>query len=876
MAHPDPESWRRIGDLFHAALALPPESRETWLREHSGGDGVLVDRVLELLAADRSLVSGAGAVSRVVAEAIGRAADFAPPDWVGRDVGPYRLLSELGRGGMGTVYLAARADQAYHAKVAIKFVRGAIAGPELLRRLVVERQILADLTHPNIARLLDGGATEDGTPYLVMEYIDAAPVDRHCDEHRLDLPARIKLFLQICAAVQHAHQALVVHRDIKPSNILVTADGTPKLVDFGIAKLLTPEGGAADETLTGRGVMTPAYASPEQLRGQRVTVATDIYSLGTVLYLLLSGRHPFPSQPDTPLLEIARRVADEEPEPPSAAATGPALRWRGALAGDLDAVVLKAIAKEPERRYRSVDQLAQDLGRYLAAEPVLARPASPAYRFGKLLRRHRTAAAAALLVFLSLATGLGVALWQGGRAERARRDTVAALAQSNATRDFLLDLFRANDPRRSQGREVTARELLARGLDRVDSLTEQPALQAELLHVLGRIELSLANYQNGSALVQRALATHRRAGSPDTALIDVYVALGNAMNELGWPDSAAAAWQAAVDIGTRTRGPDDPSILGPIGSLGIAYGRLGQPERAEAAYRRQIAIQEKVLGRDAADRAYPLNNLALMYANDGRFTQAEPLFRECLRILLAAFGEADPITAYGFDNYGVMLREAGRYDEAEPLMRRGLAIRRQALGDDHRYTAESYFSLGKLLAHRGRGHDFVEADSLLSHALTIYRATLGREHPGVAYVLHALGVLAYNRDRLADAERRFREALAIRQGTGGRDDPAVTVQTLTALGHTLRDRRAGDAAGVMRAADSLARARLDSLHPFRRRAEIGYSLVVADAGDTARARPLFAEGVTLLAGRIGPQHPYVRRACARGATLGLSAAPFCP
>lgn len=309
--------------------------------------------------------------------------------------------------------------------------------------------------------------------------------------------------------------------------------------------------------------------------------------------------------------------------------------------------------------------------------------------------------------------------------------------------------------------------------------------------------------------------------------------------------------------------------------MGIAYGRLGQGDRAEAAYRRQIAIQERVLGRDAGDRAYPLNNLALMYANDGRFTQAEPLFRECLRILRAAFGEEDPITAYGYDNFGVMLREAGRYDEAEPLMRRGLAIRRKALGDDHRYTAESYFSLGKLLAHRGRGSDHAEAESLLTRALSIYRATLGNEHPGVAYVLHAHGVLAYNRGRLAESERWFREALALRRRVGGRDDPAVTVHTLTALGHTLRDRGAADAADFMRVADSMARARLDPEHPFRRRAEIGYALVLADGGDVARAGPLFADGVTHLAARIGPDHPYVRRACARGGALGLAAAPHC-
>lgn len=868
-----PDRWQEIQALFLAVVDLDPAARARYLAEACAADPTLRDEVLALLTADRRsaaepfITDAVAAAARAVAAGAGEGAGR-----IGERVGPYRLLREIGHGGMGTVYLAERADEQYRASVAIKFVRGVLAAPELARRLRAERQILADLTHPNIAWLLDGGTAQDGTPYIVMEYVDGAPIDIWCDRHGLGLMGRLALFGRVCAAVQHAHQALVVHRDLKPSNILVMADGTPKLVDFGIAKLLAPDDGA-DTTETVR-LMTPAYAAPEQVSGGRITVATDVYALGGILYRLLAGRTSL-DLVGASGAEVERRIREEVPAAPSQAATGPAAAWRRRLRGDLDTITLKALRKEPEHRYASVEQLSQDIARYLAGEPVLARPASGGYRLGKFLRRHRTAAAAGLLVFVSLAVGLGVALGQRARAERARRETVAALAQSNATRDFLLELFRANDPRRSFGREVTARELLARGLERVDSLGDQPALQAELLHILGRIELSLANYQNGLTLVRRSLATHGRAGSPDSALVDVYVALGNAMNELGWPDSAAAAWQTAVDIGTRALGEDHPSILGPIGSLGIAYGRLGQHDRAEAAYRRQIAIQERVLGRDVADRAYPLNNLALLYANDGRFTQAEPLFRECLRILLAAFGEEDPITAYGYDNFGVMLREAGRYDEGEPLMRSGLAIRRKALGHDHRYTAESYLSLGKLLAHRGRGNDFTEADSLLTRALTIYRARLGREHPAVAYVLHALGVLAYNRGRLADSERWFREALALRRRAGGRDDPAVTVQTLTALGHTLRDRHAADAGDVMRAADSLARARLDPEHPFRRRAEIGYALVLADGGELARAGPLFADGVRHLAARIGGEHPYVRLACVRGRAHGLSAEPPC-
>ena len=350
-----PDRWQEVQALFLAAADLAPAARAAYLAEACAGDPTLRDEVLALLAADgranaSPFITGAVAAA---AEAVAGAAPPAPSR-LGERVGPYRLVRELGRGGMGTVYLAERADGQYQASVAIKFVRGSLAAPELARRLVAERQILAGLTHPNIAWLLDGGTATDGTPYLVMEHVAGEAIDTWCERRGLGLAARLALFRRVAAAVQYAHQALVVHRDLKPSNILVTADGTPKLVDFGIAKLLAGEG--AETTATVR-ALTPAYAAPEQVLGDRITVATDVYGLGGVLYRLLAGRAPLDLAGLSPG-EIEHRICEQSPAAPSAAARGAASAWRRSLKGDLDTIVLTALSKEPGRRYATAEALA--------------------------------------------------------------------------------------------------------------------------------------------------------------------------------------------------------------------------------------------------------------------------------------------------------------------------------------------------------------------------------------------------------------------------------------------------------------------------------------------------------------------------------------
>ena len=540
--------WQRVEELFLSALESEPGARGAHLDAACGGDSRLRAEVESLLAsherAGEFLEAPAAALAPGLLDGVS-----APP--AGRHVGRYRIERELGRGGMGTVYLARRADDEYEKQVAIKLVRGGPADRVLLQRFLGERQILADLDHPNIARLIDGGATDDGAPFIVMDYIEGVPIDEFCDREKLSTTARLRLFREVCAAVEYAHRHLIVHRDIKPSNILVTADGTPKLLDFGIAKLLGPGPGA--ETATAARPLTPQYASPEQVRGGSMTTATDVYSLGVLLYKLLTGRLPYNFKTLLPA-EVERVICETEPERPSAAVTRPRPQTAGdgaaaggltpeavagargeppdelrrRLKGDLDAIVLTAMRKEPERRYASAGQLAEDIRRHLEGRPVLAHADTFRYRAAKFVRRHRAAAAAAALVVLTLVGGIVATAWQARRAteqariaseqrDRARRRFDDVRQLSNA---LLSDI--APKIERLEGSTAARQALVAQSLKYLDSLAGESAddvvLQAELAAAYEQVGVlqgdsrkpSLSDFRGAIVSLEKAQQIRRR------------------------------------------------------------------------------------------------------------------------------------------------------------------------------------------------------------------------------------------------------------------------------------------------------------------------------------------------------------------------------
>jgi eukaryotic-like serine/threonine-protein kinase len=574
--------WERLKDLFDGAVHLPAEARGGWLRDACGSDTVLRDEVESLLRAheragdflESSPLESAGAAGAVFAET------RPPPtaELAGRAIGPYRIVRELARGGMGVVYLGARDDEAFEKRVAIKLVQGGALRPSLLQRFHEERRILAALDHPHIARLLDAGTTEDGLPYVVMEYVEGQAIDAFCRERSLSTRQRLELFCRVCDAVQYSHLRLVVHRDIKPGNILITSDGVPKLLDFGIARMVQPDDPGGAPTLTAFRALTPESASPEQVRGEAVTVASDVYSLGGLLYRLLAERSPYGSLPRSEA-DMARAICEETPLRPSdvlvEGASGPRVRE---LRGDLDLIVLKALKKEPERRYASVEQLSQDVQRHLAAEPIQAAPDSWRYRAGKLVRRHPATLAVASVAVLALLGGTAATAWQARKTEaqrqRAEEERVRAERRFQDVRALANSfLFEFHDAIADLPGSTPARELVVRrAAEYLDSLAGEAGGDPRLQHELATAYARLADVQGGGigsslgdskgALTSygKALALRKSLAANPAATVEEVEALADLHSNVGaWHaktgtfENAEGSYQAALAQTERLR-----------------------------------------------------------------------------------------------------------------------------------------------------------------------------------------------------------------------------------------------------------------------------------------------------------------------------------
>jgi serine/threonine protein kinase len=585
------ETWERVQEIFNAAVDLPPAERAALLERECAGDMTLRDEVESLLASDEQATSfiedPASAIPRDLMDATADDEDFA-----GRRFGAYQVLREIGRGGLGAVYLAARADEQFEKQVAIKVVRRGLDTDDILRRFRAERQILAQLDHPNIARLTDAGSTEEGLPYFVMEYIDGESITSYCETHRLSTAARLELFRQVCSAITYAHQHLVIHRDIKPSNILVTKEGVPKLLDFGIAKVLHADDPLAAHTMTGVRVMTPEYASPEQVRGLPITTASDIYSLGVLLYKLLTNQKPYRLTSHTSD-ELSRAVLDQIPERPSTAvarrseSAAGAVIDQGSLRGDLDNIVLMAMRKEPERRYASAAALADDIRRHLEGLPVAARPNTLSYRAGKFINRHRAGAIAGTLVLLSIIGGLIATLWQAGvaQSERAKAEKrfndVRKLANSN-----LFDVY--PEIEHLEGSLKAREAILRNALAYLDSLSQEATGDSEL-----QSELATAYEKVGD--VQGALNT--------SSLGNVKAALGSYAKARQHREAILAAHPR--DLKAKER------LANNVYVTARTLWNNSETQHAEAEFQKAIALQRELVAA-SPDSVESNNRLALL------------------------------------------------------------------------------------------------------------------------------------------------------------------------------------------------------------------------------------------------------------------------
>ncbi len=677
---------------------------------------------------------------------------------------------------MGSVFLAVRADDQYRKEVAIKLVSTDRDNPSLIRRFLRERQILATLEHPHIARLLDGGVTERGVPYLVMEYVTGRRIDRYCDDERLTVSERLRLFEDVCRAVHYAHTKLVVHRDLKPGNVMVTDDGSVRLLDFGIAKLLAPESDSSGDTMTRAGgrVLTPEYASPEHLQGEPVGTASDVYSLGVLLYELLAGQRPF-EELDS-LRDLERAVCSETPERPSRVveedpesdlvarnrSTTPA-RLRRNLAGDVDNIVLSALRTEPERRYSSARSLVDDIERHLTGFPVRARPDTIRYRSRKFVRRHRIGLAAGGVAVAALVAGLAGTAWQ------ARRASVEA-AKANEVSQFVLGLFEASDPSSSRGEDVTVRDVLDRGAERARTdLEDQPAVQAEMLGVLGDIYRKLSLYEEADELVEEGLDLRRTMYGPDDLRVaESLNALGSVRQARGDLESAEVVYSEALRIRVANLGDSDPLVADVVNNLGILARSTGEFSRADSLHRQALAIREAAFGPDHIDVAVSLKNLALTLHSMGRLEDAIPLYRRSLDMQVRITGELHPEVGTTLNSLASALLSMGAYEEAEELYRRALAIQRQVLGDRHRSTASTLNNLARVVSARRSPE---EAIGMIEEALRIREELLGPNHPAVGTSLSDLGKQLREVGRLDESRAHLTRALRIYQEGLGRENP---------------------------------------------------------------------------------------------------------
>ena len=803
-----PDTWAKLDEVFFRALELPVTERAAYLDEACDGDPVFrreIEAVLAGHAAAGGTVDSDRLLSPVAVEGVGSLP-------AGARIGVYAIESVIGRGGMGEVYRARRADAQYEQEVAIKLMRPGRDTDDLMRRFKTERQILARLQHPNIATLLDGGVTAQGQPYLVMQYVDGMSLTAYANDRGLDLPQRLRLFLTVCEAVQFAHANLVVHRDLKPGNILVTADGDVRLLDFGIAKLLDP---TEDSSTTGDLLLlTPEHAAPEQFLGAAITTATDVYALGVLLYELLTGARPFQFVPP---IGLPQAVCNEEPCAPSTVASDAAWLAKAKLArapidadrivGDLDAIVGKALRKEPARRYASAADLAADVRRHLSGFPVLARPETFSYVVSRYLRRHKVGVAASVALVAALLTLAIVSV----RFAVTSRAQVLAIAEERdvavQVSGFLERLFRSPQPFAvgpSRRDTLRIKDFLAEGAAKVRSdLATQPRVQARLLRVLGMAQTDLGNLDLALPLLEEAVAVHRKAFGPDavpTAIAERNLAtvlwqrgklvpaeslarramatltsdstgsrrdwimavslVGNTLMAQGRFAAAESSYRRAYLVASAHAADTAVDLSSRMNDLASAIDRLGKGAEAESLMRRAVELERAKNGPDHPRVATPLGNLAVQLMRQNRFAEAEPLLKEAVAIQLARLPRPHLRTASHIANLAAVNYKLGRLVEAESLYRVGIGTMRAVHGPRHGTIGGHLLGLAAVIEDQGRAE---EGMATMQEALQMLIATLGPDHPTVANAHNTLGSTLHKAGRYAEALPRFEAAVAIRR-----------------------------------------------------------------------------------------------------------------
>jgi tetratricopeptide (TPR) repeat protein len=859
--HPDsglsaPDRWRRIESLFHAASEMPEADRAAFLNQACGADADLLREVESLLASSEHTL---GFLQTPVQDA---AQQVAAQSSAAQRVGPYELIRLIGSGGMGDVYLAERADEQFRRKVAIKLMRAGLEQSHiLLPRFSAEREILASLDHPNIARLLDGGVTAQGVPYLVMEYVEGLPIDEYCAANNLGVDQKLQLFQRLCAAVEYAHQHFVVHRDIKPQNVLVTPDGTPKLLDFGIAKLLDPESGSMEATRKTQRMMTPEYASPEQILGKPITTASDVYGLGVLLYELLAGRRPFRVRTGSNL-ELSTLICEQEPDSPGAGK-------------ELDSIVLKALAKDPALRYASAAQLSEDLGAYLTGYPLLSQPRTWRYQARKWIGRHKGAAAASallVLVLIGLTTAMAVVT------HRAREESLRAERESK----FLVNLFKAATPEVDKGREVTARDLLDQAAKRIDQeLAAVPDVHASMLATIAQAYVSLGLYKKAEDLAERCYRLRLKTSGPDRPeTVDALYLLADLVRKQGEYARAEPLFRKLVAQRKKLTGEKNSDYATSLGALGeclyqenkdaeaesllrqalsidrglgpdtgdeirnylaLVLERRGEYGEAGALLKEAVEIGARTKGVDNPDYAISLHNLASALIDQGDLKGAETRLRETLAIRRRVLGNEHPMLAYTLNNLGYVLLEQGNPSAAEPFFREALDLNTRRMDPGNPQLAPSLNNWARLQQALG---NYSEAAKYYDRALSVLRgASLFNSWPASQILLN-MGVLEFDQGHYAAAETWAQQSLEMKRKLGGENSLALDGALIELAEDQLFQGDAQGAEPMIRQALELRQKKFTGKHPAVVAAQVRLGEALIAEGREFEAQPILHEAVS--------------------------------
>jgi len=717
-----PERWQEISPYLDEALSLPAEERAKWLESFRVQKPELSELVQKLLEEHNAAEQE---------HFLEKSPTTIPTEsgLAGQTIGVYRLLSHIGQGGMGSVWLAERSDGRFERRVAIKFLHLAVAGVPGGERFKREGRILGQLAHPHIAELVDAGITPGGEPYLVLEHIEGEHIDEYCDKRKLDVETRIKLFLEVLSAVAHAHANLIVHRDIKPSNVLVRNDGAVKLLDFGIAKLLSEENTSAATLLTAEAgiAMTPKFAAPEQVTGGSVTTATDVYGLGVLLYLLLTGRHPIGPEPHSPV-DLVKAIVEAEPRRASEAVrlnhtASSAMKYSTApeklareLSGDLDTILIKALKKRSEERYSSVVAFAQDLQRYLRHEPITARPDTVAYRAKKFVRRNRMTVALTAFACLALVAGIAGTLVQAGSARRQRDAALRETDRASRIAEFMTGIFKVSDPGERVGSAVTAREVLDKASKDISSgLSRDPELRARMMYVMGEAYLNLGLYSRAQSLLEASMSIESAALGP------AHPETLRTMQRLAWTLFQEGRFAQAEQLQKRTLetrrralGPDNDETLSITSDLANTLDVQGDHAQAEKMEREVFHRRSRTLGPGDSGTLASMDTLAAILVSENRLDEAEKLESQALATERRVYGDLNLNTIHYMMNEAAIQGQMGRDKESEQSLRQLLELERQVLGPDQPETAVTLYNLASEVAKKGNSD---EALSLLRQSI---------------------------------------------------------------------------------------------------------------------------------------------------------------